>query len=215
MATWSEVVAFSESVVMREGDEVLTATPMRFSRIIMVDSKGDRISVAARWGFMDKRNQNNPRPKYMHARAETIERLPAFAEPFAKARGILPVHTFNVGEEMSNGKTRQWTVRPKDGQPLAIAVVMEQYGREAELFWSFCMVTTDANALIAPVTDRMPAIIKSDDWPLWLGEDRAPLDDVKALLMPFDGQGDWDFAPEPPKQRAPKKPKARQDDLFA
>lgn len=33
------------------------------------------------------------------------------------------VHNFNEGEELPNGKTKQWTIRPNDCQPIAIAVI--------------------------------------------------------------------------------------------
>jgi putative SOS response-associated peptidase YedK len=35
---------------------------------------------------------------------------------------------------------------------------------------TFALVTVGANATMAAVHDRMPAIIARDDWPLWLGE---------------------------------------------
>lgn len=33
------------------------------------------------------------------------------------------VHNFNEGEELPNGNTKQWTIRPNDCQPIAIAVI--------------------------------------------------------------------------------------------
>jgi putative SOS response-associated peptidase YedK len=49
---------------------------------------------------------------------------------------------------------------------------------------SFTIVTTDANALLAPLHDRMPVILDPEDWPSWLGERAAGPAELKALLRP-------------------------------
>ncbi|MFA5955081.1 hypothetical protein [Hyphomicrobium sp.] len=46
----------------------------------------------------------------MHVRSETIDRRPTFDNAFAHGRVILVVHTFNEGEELPNGKTKQWVI---------------------------------------------------------------------------------------------------------
>jgi putative SOS response-associated peptidase YedK len=51
------------------------------------------------------------------------------------------------------------------------------------------MVTTPPNALIARITDRMPAILPREAWTAWLGETDASLLDVKALLRTFEDGG--------------------------
>ena len=76
------------------------------------------------------------------------------------------------------------------------------------------MVTVPPNPLIARITDRMPAILRQEDWSVWLGEDDAPLKDVKALLRTFDDEGAWEMAEQAPsKSSKPAKPKP-QGDLF-
>ena len=43
----------------------------------------------------------------------------------------------------------------------------------------------------------MPAVLKPEAWPLWLGEQPAELAQVKALLAPhpFDGMICWPVSP--------------------
>ena len=50
-----------------------------------------------------------------------------------------------------------------------------------------------ANALISKITDRMPAILRPEDWPVWLGEVDAPFTQIKALLQTFDDEGNWEM----------------------
>lgn len=171
MSSWRDVHAFSQPLVMTGApDEIIVSTPMRFANIIRLNAIGEREVVSMRWGFAGKGDANLSRPKHMHARSETIDRLRTFANAFARGRGILVVHTFNEGEELPNGKTKQWVITPNDGKPIAIAVICETWSNGAETLDTFIQVTTPANALISKITDRMPAILEPDDWAIWLGE---------------------------------------------
>jgi putative SOS response-associated peptidase YedK len=196
MYSWREVHDFSMPVSAAPAKEdILTATPMRMANILRLDQNGARVMVPMRWGFADKAANAPVRPKHMHARAETIDTRPTFREAFAAARGVLFVRTFNEGEELPSGKTRQWTVTPKDSLPVAIAVICEQWLRGEDSLWTFVMVTVPPNPLIAQITDRMPAILTPDTVPIWLGETAAAPADIKATLRTYDEAGNWDFAP--------------------
>src|ERR1700745_2992402 len=50
---------------------------------------------------------------------------------------------------------------------------------------SFTIITTPPNELCADLHNRMPAVLKPDAWPLWLGEQPAELTPIKALLVPY------------------------------
>ena len=51
-------------------------------------------------------------------------------------------------------------------------------------------VMTPANDLISRINDRMPAILRPQDWAKWLG---AP-EDAIAVLRTFDESGNWTMA---------------------
>jgi putative SOS response-associated peptidase YedK len=205
MMSWRQVRDLADLMGRPEHiprDDAVIGTPMRLCRIIHLDDSGARANSAMRWGFAD-RHAKSPleRPKHMHARAETIDQLPTFAGDFACRRGILLTKTFNVGQELPNGKTIQHTITPRDDKPMAIAVVWEKWeNRNEGTLLTFVMVTTPSNTLIAGVADRMPAILQPQDWPLWLGETAAPLSRVKAILQTYAGA--WDMA----GQETPYKP---------
>ena len=173
--------------------------------------------VSMRWGFAGHDDPNPSRPKHMHVRGETIDQRRTFAHAFATSRGILMVHTFNEGEELPSGKTKQWVVTPSDGQPIAFAVIFEEWHNGPETLLTFVMVTTPPNALIARITDRMPAILPRETWPVWLGETDASLADVKALLQTFNDGGAWTMEPQQSSKplRPPRAPKQKsQGELF-
>ncbi|MBL8845184.1 MAG: SOS response-associated peptidase family protein [Hyphomicrobium zavarzinii] len=206
LATWEEVVAFSQPMtVTADKSGIVVATPMRFASIMRLHAAGRREMVSMRWGFAGKGDATPRRPKHIHARCETIDTKPTFAEAFVRGRGILFTHTFNEGEELPSGKTKQWVITPKDNKPIAIAVICEEWRNGAEALHTFIQVTTPANALISRITDRMPAILCEDDWPLWLGETDAPLAQVKGALGMFEDGGNWMMV----EQEASRKAKPR------
>lgn len=205
MASWQDVHAFSQPLLAKPGDAEVVATPMRFAQVMRLDDDGQRELVSMRWGFAGRNDPDPGRPKHMHARSETIDKLATFKGPFARGRGILLVHTFNEGEELASGKTKQWVITPNDGQPIAIAVICERWQNGPDALETFVQVTTPANTLISRITDRMPAILPRETWPLWLGEIESPLADVKAALRTFDDAGAWMMREQPTKARASKR----------
>lgn len=206
MSSWKEVHDFSTPVTVYSGkEELVVATPMRFALVMRLDANGQRELVPMRWGFADARAANPARPKHMHVRGETIDTRPTFASAFARSRGILMVHTFNEGEELPNGKTKQWVITPADNEPIAIAVIYEEWRNGDENLLTFIQVTTPANALISRITDRMPAILPRNAWATWLGETAASPAEVKAVLQTFEDDGAWSLT-EQPVARKPKKP---------
>ncbi|MEI7790368.1 MAG: SOS response-associated peptidase family protein [Alphaproteobacteria bacterium] len=181
-------------------EEVETVTPVRDASVLVWED-GVYNMKCMRWGFAHKSaNAPGSRPDHIHARAETIDVLPTFADAFAHRRGLLIVKTFNEGEEVGK-KTVQHTITPNDGKPMAIAVIFERWKHDdgSELL-TFVMVTTPPNPLIAKITDRMPAVIQRSDWAMWLGEEPASLEQIKAILLPQEG--DWSMEPE----KKPKQP---------
>jgi putative SOS response-associated peptidase YedK len=218
MSSWQQVHAFSQPLVIKKDvDEIVVSTPMRMANIMRLNAAGEREMVQMRWGFAGHDDPNPSRPKHMHVRAETIDQRRTFAQAFATSRGILMVHTFNEGQELPNGKTKQWVVTPNDGQPIAITVIFEEWHNGAETLLTFVMVTTPPNALIARITDRMPAILPREAWPVWLGETDASSGDVKALLQTFEDGGAWATEPQTTSRqgRPPKQLKQKaQGELF-
>ncbi len=215
MASWDEVVAFSQPLVATiEGAPVTVSTPMRMAKVIRLDEAGKRELTSMRWGF-SKHGAASPKPDHMHARGETVDTKPRFCDAFGERRGVLLVETFNEGEEQPNGRTKQWTIRPKDRKPIAIAVIWEEWEGESESCPTFIQVTTLANALISKITDRMPAILRQEDWPVWLGEKDATFAEVKALLRTFDDEGKWELREQSAAKAAkPSSPPKTQMDLF-
>ena len=203
MLSWSELVELSDLQDTQGPDGVETVTPMRVASVIALDDHGQRRSVRMRWGLIPPGSKDLRRSKpIIHARTETIDVKPAFRAAFAARRAILPVTTFNEGREITPTKTEQYVLTPRDDAPIGIAVVWDRWVEpHGGALLSFAMVTVPPNALIATITDRMPALIAPADWPLWLGEVPATPAQLKALLKPSARDLDLRKAEKPPSRK--------------
>jgi putative SOS response-associated peptidase YedK len=221
MLSWREVVELSDLLTkMRDndgghgdndGEEI--KRPVSMVNVIRLDEDGERVVTPMRWGVPEMWD-GNPKapPKHIHARAETIDRMPAFKDKFREGRrGIALVKTFNAAHK-TGSKIEQFTIKPRDGKPVAIAFLYQSAKWEGKDVYASIMVTVAACPLIAPVQERMPAILKDDDWELWLGERRAPIEEVKDLLVTT--QGDWDFGRESTIAKLAKPTRSKPADLF-
>jgi putative SOS response-associated peptidase YedK len=92
-------------------------------------------------------------------------------------------------------------------------VICEKWTNGAETLDTFIQVTTPANALISRITDRMPAILRPEDWATWLGETDASPAGVKAVLRTFEDGGNWTMTEQEPARKA-KSGQEAQRQLF-
>jgi putative SOS response-associated peptidase YedK len=201
MMSWGEYVTLADLIGASDGPSE-TVTPMRFATVIRLGSAGAREAVRMRWGLVPPGVKDPNVSPFIHARAESIDERPTFAAAFRHRRGLIVVKTFNEGKEITPSKTEQHVIAPEDGTLLVIAVIWERWGElHGAALEAFAMVTVPANRLIGAITDRMPAIVPAEHWAKWLGEEPASVEDLKAMLVPFEGN--WTMRPEKPP-RPPK-----------
>ncbi len=123
----------------------------------------------------------------INARAEGILDKPAFRNAMRYRRCLVPSSGFYEWRRMpgsNSGKTRQpFWLRPRDGRPVAFAGLWETWSDRATggEIDSATIVTTDANATVAPIHDRMPVVVAADDFERWLTGEPG---EASALLRP-------------------------------
>jgi putative SOS response-associated peptidase YedK len=121
--------------------------------------------------------------RMINARAETVARKPAFREPFRKRHCLVPAHGFY--EWRRAGRVRDpYLLKMKDGGPFAFASVWDFWKRGGNPIESCAILTTAANALVAPIHNRMPVILDRSLYDLWLDPDADP-DALQRILRPF------------------------------
>lgn len=130
--------------------------------ILGVRNDGRNDVEPLRWGIDGRIN----------ARIETIATRPLafrciiFADGFYEWRGRKPVY---------------YTM--KDGRPFAFAGIWQPVTAGEP---PSAIVTCEPNELVAPVHDRMPAILRDDQLDAWLSEADLGTEDTRALIRPYD-----------------------------
>ncbi len=125
--------------------------------------------------------------RLINARAETLAEKPAFRGAYKYKRCIIPADGFY--EWMARPGTKAKVphyIRLKSHKPFALAGLWEQWDSpDGSIIRTCTIVTTEANALMAPIHNRMPVIFAPEAIAEWLdAEPRAP-QDLNRLLGPF------------------------------
>ncbi len=139
-----------------------------------------------RWGLVSG-GEGSPLKQVINARRETLESRPMFREPFRRARCLIPADGFYEWAKGASGR-QPHHFRVGTGELFAMAGLwrwwVDPQGKEIQ---TFSVVTTDANALVAPIHDRMPVIVPKECFRLWL-DPQAPTPALKEVLVPFPAE---------------------------
>ncbi len=143
---------------------------------------GERRLDVLRWGLVPSFIKDlKAARKPINARSETAATTDLFRSAMTSRRCLVPVNAFYEWRHQADGK-QPFAFARRDGEQLALAGIWEGWrGPENEILRTFAILTTAANATMAPVHNRMPVILEPADWRRWLGEVAG---DAGSLLRP-------------------------------
>ena len=159
--------------------------PTQEAPVIRAGPGGTREVAMLRWGLVPFWAKDlKVGTKMINARSEGVETKPSFRAAVKERRCVVPATGFF-----------EWQGDPGHKQPFAITLPGQSLFAFAGLWerWkpvegdpveTFTIVTTDANAAIARIHDRMPVILPMDAIDTWL---TAPPDAARTLLKPYAG----------------------------
>ena len=131
--------------------------------------EGRRELLPAKWGLVNSWAKDaSGAARQINARIETARSRPAFRGAFERRRCVVPADGFFEWAGEKKARRPIW-YHPRDGLML-LAGLYESWRDPRSGTWqrTFSIVTTPANDLVAPVHDRMPAILTSEDVEAWL-----------------------------------------------
>ena len=146
------------------------------------NQQGDRELSYFHWGLIPSWAKGTSfATRMINARSETVHEKPAFRAAFKRRRCLVPMTGFYEWQKIA----------PRQKQPVHITLGEQEIFAVAGLWESWqgiesCTLLTGApNALIAPIHNRMPIIVNSADYDLWL-DPAAPLPALHSLFTPYD-----------------------------
>jgi putative SOS response-associated peptidase YedK len=149
----------------------------------------ERERVLLRWGLIpswaDDPGIGN---RLINARSETVAEKPSFRSAFKRQRCLVLADGYYEWQKQADGTKQPFYFRLSGGEAFAFAGLWERWRRDEEEIGSCTLLTTAPNALAATVHDRMPVILPTEAYALWLDpkvQDRARLE---ALLVAFPAE---------------------------
>jgi putative SOS response-associated peptidase YedK len=159
--------------------------PTQEAPVVRLTKEGGREVALLRWGLVPFWAKDpGVGTKMINARAEGVAEKPAFRHALEKRRCIVPATGFYEwrGER---GRKRPFAVTFPDHPVFGFAGLWERWRPDAgEPVDTFTIITTDANATVAKIHDRMPVIVPPEQVDAWLHGDAQK---ARALLKPFEG----------------------------
>lgn len=155
----------------------------------VVTSKGtveSRELTAMQWGLIPSWSKDAAMSfNTINARAEGVKLSPVFREPFKRSRCVIPANGFFEWQKGSSPKQPYYIYPAESGELFAFAGLWDRWiAPTGQTVNSFTIITTQANAFMQPIHQRMPVILDDEDLPLWLDEDRDATRDIGTLLKP-------------------------------
>ncbi|MDD1711895.1 MAG: SOS response-associated peptidase [Methanoregulaceae archaeon] len=140
----------------------------------------ERTLCMMRWGLGLYRAASNPGYPLINVRSESLSHKPAFRDLLIHHRCLVPATGFY--EWRIEGKRRQpWYITRKDRNLFAFAGLFTDRPGEPR---TFAIITTPPNGLVAPLHDRMPAILEREDENGWLTDPVTDPRQVIGYLVP-------------------------------
>lgn len=152
-------------------------------------NKGERKGAYLKWGLVPYW-ANDPKIGYkmINARSEGIDEKPSFKQPFKQRRCLILSDGFY--EWKKNGKEKQpYRFFMKDNKPFALAGLYDVWKKEGQSPLVTCtIITTIPNEVTEDVHDRMPVILKKEDYDTWLDPNNQDISVLKSLLTPYPAE---------------------------
>jgi len=184
--------------------------PSQSVPIVRLDESGNREFTIASWGLIptwvkDPKQIQHP----INAKAETAAIKPMFRHAYRKSRVLVPADGFYEWAA-KDGVKQPYLIRLRDGEPMGMGGLLEHWqGPEGDAA-TFTILTTSANSLMAKIHDRMPVIIKPEDYVNWLDTNFTDIIKIQSMTLPYPDR----FMEAHPVSRKVNNPKNDSLDLI-
>ncbi|HLQ30291.1 MAG TPA: SOS response-associated peptidase [Ktedonobacteraceae bacterium] len=154
--------------------------------VVTILSNGSAHMEWLQWGLIPSwAKEESIGSKMINARAETLAEKPSFKRLLRSRRCLVVADGFYEWKKEHVGKTPMYMTL-KDGSPFAFAGLWDLWhspdGRDIR---TCTIVTTQPNALVTSIHDRMPAILSADAREIWLDSSLHDEQALLPLLVPY------------------------------
>jgi putative SOS response-associated peptidase YedK len=158
--------------------------------VVRINKNGDRVLGLVQWGLIPSWTKGAPKMKPINAKAETVQTSGMFRQAFSRRRCLVPADGFYEWKKLDPKTKQPMFIHYADDRIFAFAGLWERWqpNEQAEPIETCTIITTTPNELMRPIHDRMPVIVRPEDYGLWLNKDADP-NEAEKLMRPYaDGE---------------------------
>lgn len=156
---------------------------------VVFEPETERIVSQLKWGLVPHWAKDaDIGNRMINARSETLREKPSFREAFKSRRCIIPTTGFYEWKKATGGNAKQpFYFYLNDREVFGFAGLWEEWldKQTGEMLETCAIITTAANDVLKPVHDRMPVILKADNYDEWLDAKIKDTNRLQHLLKPF------------------------------
>jgi putative SOS response-associated peptidase YedK len=147
---------------------------------------GGREAVGLAWGLVPHWSKDAAGGARMaNARAEGIAAKPAFRDAFRRRRCVVPASGFYEWQTLGKLKF-PWYFQFRDASPFCLASIWDSWrGPDGAELETCSLITTTPNAILRPIHDRMPVILRGENLARWLDPRVTEPAELEPLLGPL------------------------------
>lgn len=154
----------------------------------VLNNESERVLTQLKWGLVPSWAKDpDIGSRMINARSETLTEKPSFRDAFKKRRCIIPSSGFYEWQKSASGGKQPFYFYLKEKEVFGFAGLYEEWldNQTGELLETCTIITTEANAVLKPVHDRMPVILVATDYDEWLDEKQTDTKRLQRLLVPY------------------------------
>ncbi|MGH9904640.1 MAG: SOS response-associated peptidase [Pyrinomonadaceae bacterium] len=140
------------------------------------------------WGLVPFGSKNpNARVRPINAIAETAHEKPMFRELIRERRCLIPADCFYEWKATPVGKI-PYCIRMADNEPFFFGGLWDEWHEGRDDAISFTILTTTPNELTAQIHNRMPVIVRAEDYGHWLDPNVRDTEKISEVFLPFPAE---------------------------
>jgi putative SOS response-associated peptidase YedK len=155
--------------------------------ILTVTNKQPDAIQAIRWGLLPYWTQPGEKPQIMiNARTESLTEKPGFQKYMNQQRCLIPASGFYEWKTVGKLKQPYYISLPNEPVFCFAGIWEESIDQSGQIQQSVAIITTQPNALMEDIHNRMPVILREENYSSWLMNENTS--DLASLLLPFPSE---------------------------
>lgn len=157
---------------------------------VVLEREEDKTRIVAplKWGLVPSWAKTAEIGNRMiNARAESLMEKPSFREAFRRRRCIIPTTGFFEWQRRSSGAKQPFYFYLKNKEVFGFAGLWEEWTDKGmgEMLETCTIITTEANKVLEPIPDRVPVILKAENYDQWLRPEEKNSKELQRFLLPY------------------------------